>query len=196
MKVVFENSYRCVTSTVERFCTGAIGTGRIKPLPAIVLALLFAVFITSAPVGANGQSVDLAELSLEDLMDIEVTSVSKKAEKLSDAAAAVYVITGDEIAASGARSIPEALRVVPGLHVASIDGSTWAVSARGFNASFANKLLVLIDGRTVYSTLFSGVWWDIQDLLLSDVERIEVIRGPGATLWGMSRRDPNSLPSS
>jgi len=133
---------------------------------------------------AGSEDLDLAQMSLEDLMDIEVTSVSKKAEKLSDAAAAIYVLTGEEIRKSGARTIPDALRMVPGLHVANIDGSTWAISARGFNASFSNKLLVLIDGRTVYSPLFSGVWWDVQDVLMEDIDRIEVIRGPGATLWG------------
>ncbi len=133
---------------------------------------------------AGSEDLDLAQMSLEDLMDIKVTSVSKKAEKLSDAAAAIYVLTGEEIRKSGARTIPDALRMVPGLHVANIDGSTWAISARGFNASFSNKLLVLIDGRTVYSPLFSGVWWDVQDVLMEDIDRIEVIRGPGATLWG------------
>ena len=130
------------------------------------------------------KEIDLAQMSLEDLMNVEVTSVSKKAEKLSDAAAAIYVLTGDEIRKSGARTIPDALRMVPGLHVANIDGSTWAISARGFNGSSSNKLLVLIDGRTVYSPLFSGVWWDVQDVLMEDIDRIEIIRGPGATLWG------------
>lgn len=133
---------------------------------------------------AGDDDIDLAQMSLEDLMNIEVTSVSKKAEKISDAAAAIFVLTGEEIRKSGARTIPDALRMVPGLHVANIDGSTWAISARGFNASFSNKLLVLIDGRTVYSPLFSGVWWDVQDVLMEDIDRIEVIRGPGATLWG------------
>jgi iron complex outermembrane recepter protein len=129
-------------------------------------------------------SVDLAELSLEELMDIEVFSVSRKEGKLSESAAAVFVLTAEDVRRTGATSIPEALRMVPGMEVARIDASKWAVSSRGFNDAFANKLLVLIDGRSVYSPLFSGVFWDTQDVPFEDVERIEVIRGPGATLWG------------
>jgi iron complex outermembrane receptor protein len=131
-----------------------------------------------------GKPRDLTALSLEELMNIEVTSVSKKEQKLSQAAAAVYVITQEDIRRSGATSIPEALRMAPGLQVARINGSKWAISARGFNGQFANKLLVLIDGRSVYTPLFSGVYWDVQDTLLEDIDRIEVIRGPGATMWG------------
>ncbi len=133
---------------------------------------------------ASEPQVDLTELSLEELMDVEVTSVSKRAEPISAAAAAVFVITQEDLRRSGATSIPEALRMVPGVEVARIDASKWAISARGFNGRFANKLLVLIDGRSVYTPLFSGVFWDVQDTLLEDVDRIEVIRGPGATLWG------------
>jgi len=127
---------------------------------------------------------DLNSLSLEDLMRIEVTSVSKKSEKLSDAPAAIFVISQEDIRRSGATTIPDALRMVPGIEVARIDSNKWAISSRGFQTRFANKLLVLIDGRTLYSSLFSGVWWDVQDILLEDIDRIEVIRGPGATLWG------------
>lgn len=127
---------------------------------------------------------DLTELSLEELMNIEVTSVSKKTEKLSKAAAAIFVITQEDIRRAGATSIAEALRLAPGLEVARVDAHTWAISARGFNDVFANKLLVLLDGRSIYTPLFSGVFWDQQDTLLEDIERIEVIRGPGATLWG------------
>jgi iron complex outermembrane receptor protein len=127
---------------------------------------------------------DLTALSIEELMEIEVTSVSKKEERLSHAAAAVYVITQEDIRRSGLKSIPELLRMVPGLEVARIDANKWAISSRGFNGRFANKLLVLIDGRSVYTPLFSGVFWDVQDTLLQDVERIEVIRGPGAAVWG------------
>lgn len=126
----------------------------------------------------------LKNLSIEELASLEVTSVSKTSEKLSDADAAIYVITSEDIRRSGLTSLPELLRMVPGMQVASIDGNKWAISARGFNAWFADKLLVLIDGRSVYTPLFSGVYWDVQDLMLDDVERIEVIRGPGATLWG------------
>jgi iron complex outermembrane receptor protein len=125
---------------------------------------------------------DLTELSLEELMNIEVTSVSKKTEKLSKAAAAIFVITQEDIRRSGVTSIAEALRLAPGIEVARVDAHTWAISARGFNDVFANKLLVLLDGRSIYTPLFSGVFWDQQDTLLEDIERIEVIRGPGATL--------------
>ena len=117
-------------------------------------------------------------------MNVEVTSVSRRAEKLSVAPAAISVITAEELRRSGATSIPEALRLVPGMEVARVDAHSWAISARGFNDLFANKLLVLMDGRSVYTPLFSGVYWDVQDTLLEDIERIEVIRGPGATLWG------------
>jgi len=132
----------------------------------------------------NNQLQDLTELSLEELMNIEITSVSKKAEKFSQAPAAIYVITSEDIKRSGATSLPELLRMVPGVEVARINSNAWAISVRGFNGRFANKLLVLIDGRSVYTPTFSGVFWDEQDLLLEDIERIEVIRGPGGTLWG------------
>jgi iron complex outermembrane receptor protein len=127
---------------------------------------------------------DLTSLSVDDLMNVEVTSVSKKEQKVADTAAAVFVITQEDIRRSGATSIPEVLRIVPGLDVARINGNVWAITSRGFNGQFANRLLVMIDGRTVYTPLFSGVYWDVQDTLLEDVDRIEVIRGPGGTLWG------------
>ena len=125
-------------------------------------------------------------MSLEDLMGlhIEVTSVTKHAQPIASAPAAIFVLTNEDIRRSGARSLPEALRMVPGISVARINSSTWAVSARGFNGRFNNKMLVLIDGRSVYSTTFSGVYWDVQDVLLEDIERIEIIRGPGAVQWG------------
>lgn len=126
----------------------------------------------------------LASLSLEDLSNIRVSSVSKHNEKITEAPAAIYVITGEDIRRSGVTSIPEALRLAPGIEVARLDAHNWAISSRGFNDLFANKLLVLIDGRSVYTPLFSGVFWDVQDTLLEDIDRIEVIRGPGATLWG------------
>jgi iron complex outermembrane receptor protein len=127
---------------------------------------------------------DVTAMSLEDLMNMKVTSVSKREQKLASAAAAIFVITQEEIRRSGARNIPEALRLAPGLEVARIDENKWAIASRGFNGRFTNKLLVLIDGRSVYTPLYSGVYWNVQDVLLDDVERIEVIRGPGATLWG------------
>jgi len=132
----------------------------------------------------NDDHESLLDLSLEELMNMEVTSASKTAQKLSQTAAAVFVITHDDIRRSGATSIPEALRMAPGIEVARIDSNKWAVTARGFNRRFANKLLVLMDGRTLYTPLFSGVFWEFQDTALEDIDRIEIIRGPGATLWG------------
>ena len=123
-------------------------------------------------------------LALQEVMELEITSVSKKPQTISRAAAAVFVITGDDIRRAGAQSIPDALRLAPGLQVAQISANAWAVSARGPNGRFANKLLVLVDGRTVYSPMFSGTSWDVQDTILADIDRIEVIRGPGAALWG------------
>jgi iron complex outermembrane receptor protein len=127
---------------------------------------------------------DVADLSLEQLGDIVVTSVSRQEERLSDAAASIFVITAENIRRSGATTLPEALRLAPNLQVARVDARNYAVTARGFNSPFENKLLVLIDGRSVYTPLFSGVFWDAQDVMLEDVERIEVISGAGATLWG------------
>lgn len=146
-------------------------------LSGVGLALCASTATAQAP-------IDLTELSLEALLDIQVTSVSKRPQDLAEAAAAVYVLTGDEAITSGARTIPEALRLIPGLHVAQIDGQRWAVSARGFNGTVADKLEVLIDGRSVYSPLFSGVFWDAQDVFMPDLDRIEVIRGPASVLWG------------
>jgi iron complex outermembrane recepter protein len=136
----------------------------------------------SATVGAADDS--LADLSLEELANTEITSVSRRAERLSEAPASVYVITAEAIRRSGATSLPQALRLAPNLQVAQLDASQYAITARGFNNAIGNKLLVLIDGRTVYTPFFSGVFWDQQDVLLADVKRIEVISGPGATLWG------------
>lgn len=129
-------------------------------------------------------SSTLKKLSVEELMDLEVTSVSRRSEKLSETASAIQVITQDDIRRSGATSLPEALRLASNLEVAQIDSHQWAISARGFNSTTSNKLLVLIDGRTVYTPLYAGVFWDVQDTLLEDIDRIEVISGPGATLWG------------
>jgi iron complex outermembrane recepter protein len=136
------------------------------------------------PAATAGQKTDVMEMDLEALMKMQVTSVSRKSERLSDAAAAIYVITQEDIRRSGATSIPEALRLSPGVEVARQDAHTWAISARGFNDEFASQLLVLVDGRTVYTPLVASVNWDVQDLPLEDIERIEVIRGPGATVWG------------
>nr|WP_294942636.1 TonB-dependent receptor [uncultured Mucilaginibacter sp.] len=126
----------------------------------------------------------IKQLSVEELMNIEVTSVSKRPEKLSEVASAIQVITNEDIRRSGATNLPEALKLSPNLHVAQYNAYAWIISARGFNNVFANKLLVMIDGRTVYSPLFAGVFWDAQYLPLEAVDRIEVISGPGGTLWG------------
>lgn len=130
------------------------------------------------------QVAALADLSLEELSRIEVTSVSGHAERLGEAPGSVYVITGESIRRAGATTLPEALRLAPNLQVARTGGGSYAISARGFNNAIGNKLLVLIDGRSVYAPLFSGVFWEQQDVMLDDVERIEVISGPGGTLWG------------
>jgi iron complex outermembrane receptor protein len=127
---------------------------------------------------------NIKKMSLEELFNLKVTSVSKRSEKLSEVASAIQVITREDIIRSGATNIPEALRLSPNLQVAQIRGSEWIISARGFNAAFSNKLLVLINGRTVYSPLFAGVFWDAQNVLLEDVDRIEIISGPGGSLWG------------
>jgi len=156
----------------------------------MLLAGTLAVCPLANASAAGPQSVpDVTSMSLEDLMNMQVTSVSKRTQKVADAAAAVFVITQEDIRRSGATSIPDALRMVPGLEVAQIDQNKWAIGSRGFNGRFDNKLLVLIDGRSVYTPLFSGVYWNVQDVVLEDVDRIEVIRGPGATLWGANAVD-------
>ncbi|MFA5941991.1 MAG: TonB-dependent receptor [Sinimarinibacterium sp.] len=149
-------------------------------------AAVAAVAAEDPPQQLAAVSEDLTLLSLEDLMRIEVTSVSKRAEPLSTAAAAIYVLSGEEIRRAGVRSLAEALRLVPGLHVGRTNQSTqqYAISARGFNSPTADKLEVLLDGRSVYTPLFSGVFWDTLDTFMPDIDRIEVIRGPGAALWG------------
>ena len=145
--------------------------------------MTIAIGLACEPAVAD-ETEDLLDLSLQELMQIEITSVSKKSQKLSNAAAAIYVITAEDIKRSGATSIPEALRLAPGLDVARIDSNKWAISSRGFNGRFANKLQVLIDGRSAYTPTFAGVYWEVQDTLMEDIDRIEVIRGPGAALWG------------
>ncbi|GAA4650040.1 TonB-dependent receptor plug domain-containing protein [Kistimonas scapharcae] len=141
---------------------------------------LCSLFSTSAAIAED----DFLDMSLEELVSLEVTSVSKKSQSIMESAAAVYAITQEDIRRSGAKTIPDLLRMVPGLQVSKVNGNAWSVSSRGFNSVFSNKLLVLIDGRTVYTPLYSGVTWDIQDVMLADIDRIEVIRGPGAALWG------------
>jgi len=154
------------------------------------LCTLFAVFaglfpgMSAAAQSAAAEFYDISELDLEELTKIRVTSVSKRSEPLNLAPGSIYVISAEDIRRSSATTLPEALRLAPNLQVARVDARNYAITARGFNSAFENKLLVLIDGRTVYSPLFSGVFWDAQDVVLEDVERIEVISGPGSTLWG------------
>lgn len=155
-------------------------------LPTVLASSLLLGFNAYAEQPAT-EDDDFLDFSLEELISLDipdVTSVSRKKQRLMDSAAAIYVITSEDIHRTGVTSIPEALRMVPGMQVARLNGNTWSISTRGFNYIFANKLLVLIDGRTVYSPLFSGVNWDVQDTLMEDIDRIEVIRGPGAALWG------------
>jgi len=159
----------------------------LLPISLLLLVLGLAgqpIMAADPQTGAAAIDTDMLDMSLEDLLDVQVTSVSKRPQSLSDAAAAVFVISNEDLRRSGVTNIPDALRMVPGIDVARIDANKWAVTSRGFNGRFANKLLVLMDGRTIYSPTFSGVYWDSQDVIMEDVERIEVIRGPGATLWG------------
>lgn len=161
---------------------------RFGPVSRGVAALGIAFGATGAVAAdASGEirsPAELSRMSIEELADIAITSVSKRPELLSDAAAAVYVITREDIRRSGANSIPEMLRLAPNLQVARVDASQYAITARGFNSTTANKLLVLIDGRSVYTPLFSGVFWDVQDVMPENIDRIEVVSGPGGTLWG------------
>lgn len=143
------------------------------------LAVLLSLLCLSLPASAG-----LADLSLDELMNLEVTLVSRRPQPVTETPAALAVLTGDELRRFGVRSIPDALRLAPGFQVGQIDANKWVVTARGFAGLFANKLLVLVDGRSVYTPLFSGVFWESQGVLMEDVDRLEVIRGPGGTLWG------------
>jgi iron complex outermembrane receptor protein len=155
---------------------------RLFPVRLVAAALLF---LPAAPLlMAQKSKPDLSDISLDTLVNTEITSVSRKEEKLSRAAAAVFVISQEDIRRSGLNSIPELLRMVPGITVAQIDANQWAITSRGFNEVLADKMLVLMDGRTLFDPLSSGTYWDVQDTILEDIERIEVIRGPGSTLWG------------
>lgn len=157
-----------------------------SPWSALTGILLF-LGAMGAPQGRADEErppADVLDLSIEELLELDVSSVSRRDESLRTAPAAVFVITQQDIERSGARRIPDLLRMVPGVHVAQMDASKWAVTARGLNGRFARHLLVLMDGRTVYSPLFSGTFWELQGTLLHDIDRIEVIRGPGGTMWG------------
>jgi iron complex outermembrane receptor protein len=156
----------------------------VRTLGLVLGAVLIATHGWAGQQTAGAPVGGLAELGLEALMNIEVTSASKRPQPLSEVSAALFVVTQEDIRRSGATSVPEVLRLVPGMQVARIDSNKWAISSRGFSGRFADKLLVLMDGRSLYTPLFSGVFWDVQDTLMEDIDRIEVIRGPGATLWG------------
>jgi len=184
-KVVCGRKRLIARKSQERIANKCVGEGCVCVghskrvfLSAAILAIL------AVPAWPQQTATDLTNQSLENLMGMEVTSVSKKEQKMSQVATAIFVITQEDIRRSGATNIPDLLRMVPGLDVAQINANTWAISVRGFNLQFANKLLVLIDGRAVYTPLFGGVNWDTQDLPLEDIDRIEVIRGPGGTVWG------------
>src|SRR5712671_4387043 len=147
----------------------------------LVLAISMAIPAEALP---SGKSEDLANASIENLMNMQVSSVSRRQKELRSTSAAVYVITSDDIRRSGITDIADLFRMVPGMNVAQSTSSVWAVSARGFNAQYSTKLLVTVDGRSVYDPSFSGVFWNLQNLVLEDIDRSEVIRGPGATMWG------------
>lgn len=159
-----------------------VNAGIFKPL-ALCVVLLF-LFTVNLHAQEEPSSENLKELSLEELMNLQVTSVSKIPEKLNETASAIQVVTSQDIHRFGATSIPEALYLAGNLQVAQKASHAWGISARGFNTELANKMLVLMDGRTIYTPLYSGVFWDRQDYLLEDIDRIEVISGPGGTLWG------------
>lgn len=171
-------------STIGKIASGLGNLSKHFRQKVAFAGMLLVPGVVGAADAGSASTNSLADLSLEALVNLKVTSVSKKEEKLKDAAAAIFVLSNDDLRRSGATTVADALRLVPGLQVAAIDSGNWAVSARGFNSQFANKLLVMIDGRTVYLPLFSGVFWDAQQVFLDDVDRIEVIRGPGATVWG------------
>ncbi len=162
------------------------GSKRVLVSFAGLLAINASPVITQAQQSSQPpvQNADLTSMNIEDLMNIEVTSASKKVESLSHAPAAIFVITGEDIRRGGFSSVPDALRIVPGLYVVQQNAHVWQVSARGFSSAFNDKMLVLIDGRLAYTPTFGGVYWDVQDPPLDDIDRIEVIRGPGGTLWG------------
>src|SRR5689334_6978742 len=158
--------------------------GQRRLARGLVLAAAMQVTLGGMSAHAAAPPGSYADLSLEELADVVITSVARRPQALATAPASVYVITNDDLRRAGVATLPEALRLAPTLHVAAIDAREYAISARGFTSIIANKLLVLIDGRTVYSPLFSGVFWDAQDVVLADVERIEVISGPGGVTWG------------
>src|SRR5579872_5401121 len=156
----------------HHFCTAAL------------VAVCYAHLAGGQEVPPPGGPAALKGLSLEQLSKIEVTTASKESRAAFTTPAAIYVLTAEDIARSGATHVPELLRLVPGVDVAQIDYDKWAIGIRGFQGNLSRSVLVLIDGRSVYTPLFAGVYWEMQDTLIEDIDRIEVIRGPGGTIWG------------
>jgi iron complex outermembrane recepter protein len=175
MRARWNRGADCAPASTRRRCH------RVSRCGGAALAALFALGIPARAQEALG---DLSNKSIEDLMNIEVTSVSRKEQKLSRTASAVFVINGEDIRRSGATNIPDLLRMVPGVDVAQINANTWAISARGLTEEFGNELLVMVDGRNVYTPTTGGVFWDVVDVPIENIERIEVIRGPGGSVWG------------
>lgn len=171
----------------SRLITSSTNCADAVSIPAKIGLAYIVFYLSSASLCSAQQQSSLPalkQLSLEQLMDVEVTSVAKKEQKVGETAAAIFVITQEDIRRSGATSIPEALRLAPGVEVSRIDANKWSIGVRGFGSRLSRSVLVLIDGRSVYTPLFAGVYWEVQDTLLEDIDRIEVIRGPGGTLWG------------
>src|ERR1700739_1439648 len=162
---------------------GARAVQRAAPIVLLVLPARLNQSL-AAPQQDQASSEHLKQLSLAELGNVEVTTASKEPEKISKTPAAIFALTQEDIRRSGATSIPEVLRLVPGVEVARINSNQWSVNIRGLGSGFSKSVLVLIDGRSVYTPLYAGVYWDVQNVLLEDVERIEVIRGPGGTIWG------------
>jgi iron complex outermembrane receptor protein len=158
--------------------------GRLVLLSYVFAIAVIAPTLAAAASGSEEQQRSLTQLTLQQLGNIEVTTVAKEPERLWSTSAAVFVITQEDIQRSGATSIPEVLRLAPGVEVARISADKWSIGIRGFGSRLSRDVLVLIDGRTVYTTLLAGTYWEVQNVMLQDVERIEVIRGPGATIWG------------
>lgn len=158
-----------------------------RPRPARILVVLLLSMLLPAALHAAAAAADsrsLLDFSLEELSRVRVFSASRQLEPTQGSPSAIFVLTRDDLLRSGVTTVPDALRLVPGVQVGRVDANKWAVSIRGFNSREANKLLVLVDGRSIYDPLFSGMLWESHDFLLEDIERIEVIRGPGGTLWG------------
>ena len=171
----------------QRLASNPVAAQAVRPSPAAIWRLrplVVAMSCLFGPAAFASPAADATWLSLEELMSIEVSSAAKRPQRLVDAATAIYAIGREDIRRSGATNIPELLRTVPGVQVSRIDASRYAVSIRGFSNRYSGKLLVLQDGRSLYNPLFSGTYWEAQDVVLEDVERIEVIRGSGGTLWG------------